>query len=84
MNTNWHWRFARSNFGKQKGLNTGDAETFKKNPFWNFGREIIQNSLDARYSDEAPVVVEFSLFKMNVKNIPDLDGLKEAVRLCME
>ena len=81
---NRQWRFAPSNFGKQKGLNTGDAETFKKNPFGNFGREIIQNSLDARFSDEEPVVVEFSLFEMNVKDIPDLKGLQEAVKLCME
>lgn len=78
------WRFAPSNFGKQKGLNTGDAETFKKNPFGNFGREIIQNSLDARFSDEEPVTVEFRLFNLNVKDIPGLDDLKEAVKLCME
>ena len=78
------WRFPSSNFGKRKGLNTGDAETFKKNPFGNFGREVIQNSLDAKASDEEPVIVDFNLFKMNVKDIPDLNGLKEQIELCME
>ena len=78
------WRFAPSGFGKRKGLSTGDSETFKRNPFGNFGREVIQNSIDARTSDEEPVTVEFSLFKISPEEIPDLDGLKAAINRCMD
>jgi len=78
------WRFAPSNHGERTGLTSGDAETFKKNPFGNFGREIIQNSIDARYSDEEPVTVEFKLFNINPNDIPDIDGYKTAVRRCMD
>lgn len=85
MNDNvLRWRFAPSNFGKRKGLSTGDAETFKKNPFGNFGREIIQNSIDARKSDEEPVYVEFSVFSISTADIPDIDGLKKAIRRSMD
>lgn len=78
------WRFAPSCFGKRKGLSTGDSETFKKNPFGNFGREVVQNSIDARISDEEPVYVEFSLFRIAPEEIPDLNGLKAAIRRCMD
>ena len=78
------WRFAPSGYGKRKGMSTGDAETFKRNPFGNFGREVIQNSIDARLSDEEPVVVEFSLFKISPDQIPNLEGLKTAVQHCMD
>lgn len=81
---NLKWRFAPSNHGERTGMTSGDTETFKKNPFGNFGREIIQNSIDARFSDEEPVTVEFKLFKINPNDIPDIGGYKTAIRRCME
>ena len=78
------WRFAASGFGNYKGMSTGDAETFRKSPFKSFGREILQNSIDARYSDENPTVVEFSTFFINVADIPGINTYKDAIRRCKE
>lgn len=81
---NKQWRFAASRFGNYKGMSTGDAETFKKSPFSSFGREILQNSIDARYSDEDPTIVEFKTFSINVSDIPGIDTYKDAIRRCKE
>lgn len=78
------WRFPSSNHGERKGISSGDAETFKKHPFQAFAREILQNSIDARSSDEEPTRVEFSLFKMSTKDIPGYSELKDAMRRCKE
>ena len=68
------WRFPASNHGERKGISSGDAETFKKAPYEAFAREILQNSIDARKSDEEPTRVEFSVFEIKTKDIP---GFKE-------
>ena len=33
MCSSYKWRFPNSNFGDQKGMSTGDDETFKKSPY---------------------------------------------------
>lgn len=83
-NNELKWRFAPSNYGKTKGLNTGDAEAFKSDPYANFGREIIQNSIDAQLKGDKPVYVEFHAFKIKTCDIPGVDDLKKAVKRCIE
>ena len=78
------WRFPASGHGERKGISSGDTEAFKKHPFRAFAREILQNSIDARDSDEDPVVVEFSLFEMPTKDIPGYFELKNQIRRCKE
>ena len=78
------WRFAHSNYGIRKGLNTGDAETFKSDPYANFAREVVQNSIDAQLDRDKPVTVEFHAFKINTCDIPGIDDLKSAVKRCIE
>ena len=78
------WRFPASNHGDTTGMTPGDSETFKKNPFSAFAREILQNSIDARASDEEPTRVDFSLFKIKSKDIPGCNELAEAMRRCKE
>lgn len=78
------WRFPSSNYGEKKGISSGDTETFKKVPFQAFAREILQNSIDAKSSDEQPVRVEFSLFKIKTDNIPGKKELSDAIRRCKE
>jgi hypothetical protein len=78
------WRFAPSNHGEITGPTTGDSETFKKNPFGNFGREIVQNSIDACNNDDEPATIEFKLFNLNPTSIPGCEDYKAAVRRCME
>ncbi|MCI6216437.1 MAG: hypothetical protein MR659_05105 [Mollicutes bacterium] len=78
------WRFPASGHGNRKGISPGDTETFKKSPFESFAREILQNSIDARDSDEEPTRVEFKLFEMPTDSIPGYQELKEQIRRCLE
>lgn len=79
MCSSYKWRFPNSNFGDQKGMSTGDDETFKKSPYKSFAREILQNSIDARLVKDKPVQVEIKEFEMSPSEIPDLEGLKRAI-----
>ena len=78
------WRFPPSNHGEKKGISSGDTETFKKAPFQAFAREILQNSIDARATDEEPTRVEFSLFEIKTDDIPGKEELYSAIRRCKE
>ena len=78
------WRFPASGHGDRKGISSGDAETFKKTPFKAFAREILQNSLDARDSDENPAVVEFQTFEINTSEIPGVEELKKQIERCIK
>ena len=80
---NGQWRFPASNYGPRKGISTGDSETFKKSPFQAFAREILQNSIDARASDEEPTCVEFHTFELKTKDIPGCCELKAALKRCI-
>lgn len=81
---NEKWRFPASGHGERKGISSGDIEAFKKTPIKSFAREILQNSIDARDSDEEPTQVEFKLFKIPTINIPGYSDLKEQLRRCIE
>lgn len=78
------WRFPASTGGEIKGISSGDSETFRKSPFKAFAREILQNSIDARESDEEPVKVTFDVFEIDTLNIPGYKDLKDQVRRCKE
>ena len=78
------WRFPASNHGERKGISSGDAEAFKKSPFQAFAREVLQNSIDARKSDEEPTVVEFKEFSINTSDLPGVEDLRSAIRRCCE
>ena len=82
--TNIKWRFPASNHGERKGISSGDTEAFKKSPFQAFAREVLQNSIDARASDEEPTIVEFMEFDINTIDIPGIDELKDSIRRCVE
>ena len=71
------WRFPAANHGEKKGISSGDAEAFRKFPYQAFAREILQNSIDARYSDEEPTRVEFSSFEIKKEDIPGFAELIE-------
>ena len=78
------WRFPAANHGEKKGISSGDAEAFRKFPYQAFAREILQNSIDARFSDEEPTRVEFSSFEIKKEDIPGIDDLEAQVRRCRE
>lgn len=78
------WRFPVANHGEKKGISSGDAEAFRKFPYQAFAREILQNSIDARYSDEEPTRVEFTSFEIKKEELPGYADLEAQVRRCKE
>ena len=76
------WWFAPANHGEIKGENTGDKEIFKKETYISLAREILQNSIDARDSDEEPVHIEFKEFTMKKENIPGLEQYVQQIKRC--
>lgn len=78
------WRFPAANHGEKKGISSGDAEAFRKFPYQAFAREILQNSIDARFSDEEPTRVEFASFEIKKEELPGYADLEAQVRRCKE
>ena len=77
------WWFAPAKHGEIKGENTGDKEIFKKDTYVSLAREILQNSIDARDSDEEPVKIEFKEFTMKKDDIPGLDNYVSQIKRCV-
>lgn len=82
MSQEYKWRFPSNNFDVEKGLDTADMETFKKDPISSLAREICQNSIDARKDKNLPVRVEFSLFSVDYHNVPGIERLKLEIESC--
>lgn len=55
------WKFPHLNDGTQEGFNVAALDMFKSERLQALVREVIQNSLDARRDDLAPVEVRFTL-----------------------
>lgn len=83
MNSNNAWRFPNNNYGPENGLDTGDVETFKKDPEAALAREICQNSIDAQFGN-AQTRVEFKLFEIAREDIPGIDDLADEIQKCYE
>lgn len=78
------WRFPEGNYGKRRGISSAEFETFKKDPFKSLAREILQNSIDASYSNEEPVKVEFNEFEIDRDDIPGIDEFEIELNNCLE
>lgn len=83
MSDKTKWWFAPAKHGEIKGENTGDKEIFKKDTYVSLAREILQNSIDARDSDEEPVEIEFKEFSIHKDDIPDLDSYVSQIKRCV-
>lgn len=78
------WQFPLSSGGEIKGISSGDEETFKEFPFKSFARELLQNSIDVRDSDEEPVRVEFQEFNIKKDDIPGVEDFLQSLYRCKE
>lgn len=78
------WIFPSNNYGTVTGIGEASIETFKGSPYRSLAREICQNSMDARVDKNKPVVIEFSCFLLENKEIPDYTTLKNAIGSCLE
>lgn len=71
------WHFAYNNGGEEEGPNDSLTNYFTEKGMNSLAREIIQNAIDARSSDDAPVKVKFSLEHINVNDIPGVDTIRD-------
>lgn len=78
------WIFPSNNYGTVTGIGEASIETFKGSPYRSLSREICQNSMDARFDKNKPVVIEFSCFSIEGREIPDYSTLKNAINSCLE
>lgn len=78
------WAFPSNNNGQLVGINDSGVETFKGTPIKSLAREICQNSIDAALLNEQPTYVEFQVFEVSPKDIPDIEGLKDAFNRCLQ
>jgi len=78
------WFFAKNEGGRDSGFHDAGVETFKGNIDRYLARELIQNSLDARYDPQKPVQVKFELLELQRSEIPDLKSLAVTFERCAE
>lgn len=81
---NCQWYFAPRAGGVDQAPNDSMGDTFKKLPYQALVREAIQNSLDAAKNDEEPVIVTFKLSSVNTGSYPNLFGVREHIKACLE
>lgn len=84
FNLTHRWNFPSNNYGQIFGIADSGVETFKGTPIKSLAREICQNSIDANLHNGLPTRIEFKLFEIPVKDIPDFDGLEDALRRALD
>lgn len=78
------WDFPSNNYGTLNGIGEAGIETFKGAPYRSLAREICQNALDARASQDKPVRVVFSLSSIPSRDIPNFGKLRDALDRCLQ
>ena len=78
------WNFPSNNFGQIFGIADSGVETFKGTPMKSLAREICQNSLDANDQSGQPTKIEFKAFRIAPSDIPDFEGLYDALKRSLE
>ena len=80
MNTGWYHQTYQT--GEWDGFNDSGIETFREEPLLNLARETIQNAIDARLSNNAPVTVYFGIEHVKPDTIPDFEQFIKTLRQC--
>lgn len=78
------WHFPNLDHGEADGLADPLLEYFEGNHEWYIARETIQNSLDARFDSEKPVLVVFEKTQLLRKQVPGIAELKLRMQACLE
>jgi hypothetical protein len=78
------WIFAKNEGGRDSGFHDAGVETFRGNFDRYLARELIQNSLDARYDQQKPVQVKFEILELKQSEIPDRKNLSLTFERCAE
>jgi hypothetical protein len=79
------WNFPSNNYGKIDGINDAGIETFTGRSVEGLGKEVIQNSLDARRDDaKGPVLVKFELESVDTSIFPAKEEFVEILSNCIK
>src|SRR5579871_1752967 len=78
------WTFPKNEGGRETGFHDPGVETFKGNFDKYLAREVIQNSLDAKYDSNKPVLVKFELLEYESSQLPDINALATTFSRCCE
>lgn len=78
------WRFPPTSGGRADGFNDPGMAHFGGNPLDSLARETIQNSLDARASDSAPVRMSFGIEVVDRSEALGRAELAAAIRACVD
>lgn len=77
------WHFPSYNNGDDiQGIRDGDIELFDRYRYASVVRESIQNSMDAQFDKNKPVVVEFEFFDLKKGDYRDLFNVENHLRAC--
>lgn len=76
--TTAQWTFAPNPLGESEGPNNAGISTFTNDRTGSLIRELLQNSIDARASDQQPVAVTFEIKELPIEGL-DLKGFKLAL-----
>ena len=69
------WKFPSAGGGNISGFNENGITQFKSVPIQSVTKETLQDSLDARASNDQPAIVKFSVFDIPRSEFPDVEGL---------
>lgn len=69
------WHFPKNGGGSAAGFNDSSIDHFKGRRLSSLVRETIQNSIDARKTTSAPVVVDFQLVSLDSKGVEAITTL---------
>ena len=76
------WSFPPNNHGIAAGPNDGAVDAFAGTRLSSVVREIIQNSLDARKSEDEPVRLNFSIDEVDKKAFSGFAAIKPHLQAC--
>lgn len=78
------WEFAPTNGGDDDGFSDAFIETFTGDYETYLAREIIQNSIDARFDNSIPVEVKFDRYDIETISIPCMIDLQNIFQKCLD
>jgi hypothetical protein len=77
------FRFPYDQSDQWDGFNDSGIEHFSGDPYVHLGREVVQNTLDARREGtSAPAHIMIQVIEIDVGSIPDLETLRSTLTAC--
>jgi hypothetical protein len=77
------FRFPYDQSDQWDGFNDSGIEHFSGNPYVHLGREVVQNTIDARQeATSAPAHIIIQVIEASTSSIPDVEALRDTMAAC--